>query len=444
MKKIIPVLIGCAILMAGAASVEAKWWIFGKSADEVTLRYLYLNDVSFDEGGPALCLPTDRLAGGLVVIKGKAEAGKSKIGTVQVTTDKKQTWVKARLSKDGTFEYTFTPQTDLQYDIYVKVTDTRGKTNDSARTYKQLKVVVMDSQASMRDDLDAMIKAYSSANLGQFMKYVSEDFASDKSVLERAVMHDFSALRNIDLRYTVNNITKDTRGNMSVSITFTRTVTSARTGQLYSDNGMTEFVFKLEGSGYKVFSMKMPLIFGLSDAANVATGSVNSAASNIANIISVNTSGQVGMGAASNASGTGSSSTGSGTASAGTPAMLSYQNTGVVWWFQSLDLSNGLKTNEAWGTTIGMTGDFGIYGDNHHLVTGSGTSYLDLGSTTLSSITTVPASGYATATGNVAVSSGHVYIFKLTGNAYGAVQILYVNNPTTLMYKYSASGPTFK
>ncbi len=48
------------------------------------------------------------------------------------------------------------------------------------------------------------------------------------------------------------------------------------TGKLLSDKGITEFVFKLGDGGLKVYSMKFPLIFGLSDASNVATGVLQS------------------------------------------------------------------------------------------------------------------------------------------------------------------------
>jgi len=292
-----------------------------------------------------------------------------------------------------------------------------------------------------------MIRAYSSENLSQFMAYISEDFAADKSILDRAVMHDFSAFKNIELRYTFNNVTNDPHGGISVSITFTRTVTSALTGQLFSDGGMTEFVFKLEGDGYKVYSMKMPLIFGLSDAANVATGVVNSAANNIANAISVDAGGNIGTGPIAGGLGGGAAM---GSASAGAQITMTYNNTTnfMSWWFNSFTFSNGAITKDSWGVAA-ISGDFAIFGDDHHLNTGPGVGYLDLGVASLTAVTTVPSSwsSYSMAFGESAdVEKGHVYIFKLAdGTSYGAIQIINATVPvTTLRYKYSASGPTFK
>jgi len=97
--------------------------------------------------------------------------------------------------------------------------------------------------------------------------------AGDAGVLDNAIRKDFSAFDNIDLRYTINSIASG-KGGIYVSISYNRALISSRDGRPYRDSGITEFVFRAAGDTVKVFSMKNPLIFGLSDAANVSTGTV--------------------------------------------------------------------------------------------------------------------------------------------------------------------------
>ncbi len=428
MKKLLNLLliVMTAVLLLGG-SAEAKWWIFGQSQDEITVKYLYLNGVSFDEGGQKVMLIKEMLPNGAIEIKGKASAGTAKIGAVQISTNNKVKWEKAKLDKDGTFDYVFVPQMDKTYDIFVKIMDTRGKTNDIERTYKQVTI----SASSLRDlvtgVLNGLVDAYQTENAPKFDTYISDDFAADKSILDRAVRKDFSAFDKIGLRFTINNITTNKKGDVSVSLTFSRTVTSSQTGQTLSDTGMTEFVFRLSDNGPKVYSMKAPLLFGLSDASNIATGNVTVGNSDV----------KIGL------SDSGSLGSSSGTASAGSVTTMSYVNVGWAWSFDSFSFATGTKTAESWGASF-LTGDFGIYGDNHHLVTNSGVGFIDLGMKSLSSVSSVPTSGYGTSSGDHHVAAGHSYAFKLPGGDYGVIEIVSVSIPvTTLRYKYSASGATF-
>ncbi|MDD5491765.1 MAG: hypothetical protein PHV60_03660 [bacterium] len=413
---------------------DAKWWIFGQSKDEITVKYLYLNGVSFDEGGKKVMLTIDALPNGLINIKGKAAAGTGKIGAVTVTTNNKVKWEKAKLDKDGTFDYSFTAQPDKTYDIYVKIMDTRGKTNNVDDTYKRVVVSPVKMRDMVQQVLDGLIDAYQNENAAKFNTFISENFAADKNILDRAVRKDFSAFDKISLRYTLNNVTMDTKGNISVSLTFNRTVTSSQSGQTLSDTGVTEFLFRSGEDGPKVYAMKFPLIFGLSDTSEIATGQVT--IGNSGTLITVSETGAVGSGSGAGASG--------GTGSSGTQASMTYNNvTWPGWSFESLSLSNGTKTTESWGASF-ITGDFGLYGDNHHLVTGTGVTYVDMGVRSLSAVTSAPASGYTTSLGSDNIEAGHCYVFKLPGGAYGAIQIISATIPvTTIRYKYSASGPDF-
>lgn len=266
-----------AALMMLVVSAEAKWWIFGKSDEKVGLDYLYLNNVAFDEKDTSITLYKDSLPEGNLIIRGKALAGKSQAGAVQVSLDGKETWDKAKISSDGAFEYVFKPDVDAKYDLYIKAIDTTGKSNDVDATHKIISISGESMTASVKQVLEAMVEAYKNEDARKFMSYISQNFAGDDVVLERAIRKDFTAFDNIDLRFTISTTATGSGGSVYVSLLYNRMLISTKTGDTFSDKGTTEFVFRAEKDGLKCFSMKNPLIFGLSDAGNVATGTVTNA-----------------------------------------------------------------------------------------------------------------------------------------------------------------------
>jgi hypothetical protein len=271
MKKILLIL--TAVLSLSVAA-DAKWWIFGKSNDEVGLKYLYVNKVSSEEAGPKIKIFKETLGtDGLVKINGKAAVGKGGVGSVRISLDDKATWQDVKFADNGTFEYSFKPEQAKTYAMLVEVTDTAGKTNKVEDTRKEITLSDENIQAKVRETLDAMFAAYNAENLQKFMGYVGENFAGDKAILERAVKRDFDALSSINLRYTVNNISAGAQGRVFVSVTYNRMVLVNKAGTTSQDTGATEFVFDSKEGKLSLFSMKQPLMFGLSDAENVATGS---------------------------------------------------------------------------------------------------------------------------------------------------------------------------
>jgi len=271
---IVTLFIICHILISQSKS-EAKWWIFGASEDEITIKYIYLNNISYEELGQKVTLFRDNLPDGNAVIKGKATVKTGTIASVRVTLNNKETWQDATLSEDGAFEFRFRPELNKNYVVFIEIMDTRGKTNDIEATRKEITVSERNITAMVKEALEGMAEAYRREDAGKFMSYVAEDFAGDAVNLDRAIRKDFSLFDNIDMRFTINNVASGGKG-IVVSINFSRSLVSSRTGKLLSDKGMTEFVFKLGEGGLKVYSMKFPLIFGLSDASNVATGVVQS------------------------------------------------------------------------------------------------------------------------------------------------------------------------
>ncbi len=270
MKKL---LILAAAILISAGTADAKWWIFGKSKAEVGLKYLHINKISADETGPKIKLFREMLgADGLVKISGRTAGGQT--GSVRITLDDKATWADVKFSENGSFEHSFKPEPGKTYALLIEVTDTAGKTNKPEETRKELALSEENVQAKVKETLDALFAAYNREDLQKFLAGVGENFAGDKAILERAVKRDFDALSSINLRYTLNNVAAGAQGRVFVAVTFNRTVIVNKTGTTSTDSGATEFVFDSREGKLSLFSMKQPLMFGLSDAENVATGEV--------------------------------------------------------------------------------------------------------------------------------------------------------------------------
>lgn len=259
------------LCMLFSSNAWAGWWIFGQTEDEVSTSYIYLNNTSFSELADKSIVYKEMLENGEIVIKGEAKAGKNSIGLVEITTDGKGTWNKATLNDSGTFNYRFRPEVDKTYNIYVRITDTTAQTNDVDETHKEVKVSGSQIRTVIAEILSKLVEAYQAEKPTQFMAYVSDNFAGDAPNLDRAIRRDFTYFDNIRLLYTINNVV-NSGGQIAVSINYNRSLTSTRTNTVYRDHGLTDFTFKIENNKLKLFSMKHPLIFGLSDASNVATG----------------------------------------------------------------------------------------------------------------------------------------------------------------------------
>lgn len=271
--SILKVLSVLLLAVMSCSSAQAKWWIFGKSDTEVEFHYLYINNMSFMEKSEAITLYRDTLPDGVVKIRGKGKT-KGKVGAVEVSLNNKETWQPAKLSDDGAFEFTFKPELGKTYDLFIKVLDTTGKSNRIDDTYRKITLSDRNLLAMVREALQKLVEAYRSENPSAFMALVSEDFAGDYILLDRAIRKDFANFDQIDLRFTISSVATGSKGRVSVSLLFNRFLISTRSAQSFTDKGTTEFVFEQKEDKLLVWSMKNPLIFGLSDASNIATGSV--------------------------------------------------------------------------------------------------------------------------------------------------------------------------
>lgn len=272
-------------------SLHAKWWIFGGGEDEVGFDYLYLNALSFDDFEKEVILLKESLDKGYLHVRGKAHTGQNPVGAVTVSLDGGKTWQKAKFEKDGGFDFSFEPDLSQTYDIYVKVIDTTGKANTLEDAHATIKFSDSDFQAMIAQTLNALKAAYEQEDDINFMRYVDRNFEGDDITLERALRKDFSALENIRLDFTLSSVAFS-GSKYYASITFNRSVTASSTGNTYSDRGVTEFTFSVGEQGAMLLSMKNPLIFGLTYAADIASGTTASA-QNSQQYLSINDGGSV-------------------------------------------------------------------------------------------------------------------------------------------------------
>lgn len=403
------------------ATSHAKWWIFGQSENEISTRYLYLNGVSYDELGDKVTIYRETLESGQVVLRGKAATSSSAVGSVQISTNNKESWDKARKTSDGSFEYSFRPETGKTYQINVKIIDTTGKTNDVDATRKELAVSDQNISVMIRQAMDELISAYRAEEPARFMALVSNDFAGDHTLLDRAIRKDFTSFDNIDLSYTLNNVTAAS-GKIFAAFTFSRKLTSTRSGRTLSDKGTSEFIFNLGEKGPLVFSMKNPLIFGLSDATSVATGTTNSTANSA--VIQITDKGDVVV-ADVNDIGDGSSDA------------ITGRFTLTIPCFPPCTNADGFNFTQNRSTTLVSASD--IYKEGN-LIWGNGpVMLLSLGSSF--SNVTIPANGSWNNNVNY-LNDGPVFAVKLPNSTYAIIK--YVGEQGTsnrvFDYKYQTDG----
>lgn len=399
MKKM-NVLVLFFLILLLSSKAEAKWWIFGASEGEVMINYLYLNKVSYEEMGSKVTLYKEMLPDGMIVMNGKATVKKAKIGSIRVSINNKESWEEAGFSEGGAFEFRFKPELNKTYTIYIEVMDTRGKTNDIEATRKEIIISEQNIQDIVKDIINKMIDAYKSEDVNRFMSYISEDFAGEN--LDLAIKKDFSAFNNIDLSYTLNNVATSEKGMIFVSLNYNRSVTSTKSDKTLTDNGNTEFVFKMEDIGPRVFSMNNPLIFGLSDAGNVATG----AKPPPTNAINEEAGG------------------GTSTVKSGSITLLS--NEGFIF-------ANGAMVSN-------FSGDINM--EFNIIIMQNNTTAKDLGIVSINSITEAPSTGYDPQGFRVDENIGHTFAIKLGNEKYALLEIVDWTDSGrgNFKYKYQTDG----
>ena len=458
MKNLKNILVAVLLIICFIEKSYSRWWIFGLSKNDVTLQYVYINGISIDEIKGSVTIYKETLINGQLLIKGRAGIKNGKIASVRISLDGKETWEDAKLSEDGTFMYGFTPETSKTYKIYIEATDTTGKQNEVEKTFREVTISEQNIRSEIETVLRAMAKEYSTENDTGFMEYVSKNFNGDYMTLARAIRNDFSIFENIRLDFIINSVNIANKGAIIVSVNFNRTIVSSKTGQLFADKGMTEFRFKSEADGIKLTGMKNPLIFGLSDASNIATGNVISPVNDP--IIVVYNDGTIDKkpldealniindgGIKVETSNGGGVSDDGGNSGGGSPA-------------DTVESGSNLSlVIDAPHPPVGFTFETGIVskGSGDFLITSivvspydaawgwldNGVEIKDLGITGINTISEAPASGYTNSPTGLYLELNHTYAFKLKDGKYGLLEVkstIWSSQTMIFDYKYQTNG----
>ena len=418
MRRELKIILLPLVLILMITNLSAKWWIFGQNEDIVNVNYLYLNSLSFDEMDKELMFSNETLEDGMMHIRGKAYAGSSSIGRVLITTDNQKTWQKATLASDGSFDFAFKTELSINYNIFVKIIDTTGKTNEIDETHKVVTITNKDMTEIVMQTLEKLKEAYEEETYPDFMKYVNEEFTGDYTALELALIKDFTLFNNIQINFTINSIAYQ-NGKYLVGVTYNRTLESSRDGNVYNDSGITEFNFKDGKFGAMLYSMKNPIIFGLSDAEEVSNGSVVSAQND--EVITVDNGGKVVIKSISQIV------NGIDTGGGGT---ISLSHNGVVdMGFAQYDGFIFLTES----TVAFGTGDINPL-DEPFFDAGNGACIQFVTDTgTIHNVTTLPSDGGLTCTGGIPAMIGDILEVKLSSGVYVIFQLKSQNASTTLI-----------
>lgn len=122
----------------------------------------------------------------------------------------------------------------------------------------------MEIQIQVRETLDRLVDAYVNKNAGSFMSFTAENFAGDDVIFDGEIRRDFSKFIDMDLRYTLNNVTTDSKNeNISAAVTFTKSYTDVKTTQRVNKTGSAEFIFKMVNGHLKLYKMRRNSMFGI-------------------------------------------------------------------------------------------------------------------------------------------------------------------------------------
>jgi hypothetical protein len=206
---------------------------------------------------------------------------------------------------------------------------------------------------------------------------------------------------------------------------------STKDGKSYRDTGTTQLIFEAIDGGLKVWSMKNPLIFGLSDASNVATGTTYLAANS--QMIVVDASGNTAVKPFSEAIKIIEQDNEVTQEKTVTLTAVSFDEfNGFI--FADEELTDETSSNN-------IIGDFALVPEGRMamMILHAGATVAPLGVKKLSEVTEVPTDGYV---GFAHGLEGNCYVIKLANNTYGAFEIVSITTPPaggpggTILIKY--------
>jgi hypothetical protein len=252
LRSIIFTAIIAVVLAAHSFTVQAA-----SPQESVYLEYLYINKKLITGTDKKITLYREMLPGGILEIAGKGKSN-APIAKIEVSTDDQATWKENTVSTDGTFRMSIKTEMGMNLRILIRVTDAKGNVNDVNAACQEIFISKMTLNRAVREALDGLMGAFMENNAGRFMSYFSEDYVGDKSIYDRKMRRRSGRANNMDIRYSVNNITPDSTDKVSASFNFNRRYTAIRTGTTVKNSGVATIIFRVVNvnGDLKVYSIR--------------------------------------------------------------------------------------------------------------------------------------------------------------------------------------------
>lgn len=441
-------LIGCCALLAAVPAL-GQWYQFGRAEDEPRIAELKLNNIDATRFVDAVVMSREDLAAGKIVFRGRAEVGRGTIGIVEYSLDNGQSWNAAQVADRGLFSFELRPEFERAYRVIVRALTTAGRQSRDEDHSFRLQVTASDTAEEVRRTFLRMLEAYQNENLGEFMRHVSDFFQGNLPTLEDAVRSDFANFDNIRIQPNITRVTSGA-GDYEVYFTFNRQVYATRSARLLRDQAASTMAFRRAEGGMKLVRLAAPLIFGVSNPADVAT--TVTAQSVGQQVITVNPT--TGTAALATQTATPPASSGIGSSVETGTATLPFSFTaGPVYSYKSFAFLNADQFSE---TTVpssyAFSGDFMVAGAGNLFVKGGRSARTC--PTSYAALTVAPTTGYTAGGGApiAGVAVGNCYVFQLVGPRYAAIEVTSFtvvgcpaapcSNSFSFRYKYQTNGST--
>lgn len=258
------------LLLVWPGSAAAQWWRFGTDAAEPVFTELLFNQVQALDAERVLELDRDDLDGNRLIVRGRVEIGEGRIGRVEASLDAGSSWVEIPFNERGLFAFEFTPEFERSYPFRIRALSTTGVSSNELDHVFDLIVARSSAQEMVAQAFQRLIDRYQARDHSGFMAGVADDFVGNASALDSALSSDFRLFDGIRIQPTIRRISGQA-GRYQVNFQFNRQVRAVRTGELFSDRSVSSMIFVRRPEGYLLQEMASPLIFGLSDAAELAT-----------------------------------------------------------------------------------------------------------------------------------------------------------------------------
>lgn len=422
----------CSLLPLNAG---AAWWEFGRSDGEPSISSLRFNNVDAEQRDDLLVLTRDDLVGGLVNVRGKAEVRRGDIGLVEISLDSGKNWASATLGERGLFSYEFRPQLDREYTFQIRAISTTGTSTGPEEHDFKLLVTSADGGREARAVFQKLLDAYQREDRASFMQYVSDQFEGNFGALEDGLSKDFRFLDDIRIQTQIARINRQER-IYEIYFTYNRQVRSTKTGALLKDSAASVVGLRLEAGGMKLMRLSAPLIFGVSEAEDVATSVTGQSVGQ--QVLTIDASGnvaQASQGQTASASGSGS----------GTKVLAARGFNS----FDSFDFDTDSTVAETGIPPV--DGDIAWNGEPAMLWLRNGVAFKAI-SCPISSVQTLPTSGFSVGAQQiVGIAAGRCYALKLFSGKYAVIEMVSIvtsggigTGTLTFRYKYQPNGsPNF-